>query len=62
MDNTTAYRVLINTEHQTPTVVSIHSLQYAEMVQTGMYTEHFMGTRKECQIEEENLLAEFIGE
>lgn len=42
-----AYRVMMS-DRGTSTVVSIHSFEYPEMVQSGLYEEVYAGTKKEC--------------
>jgi hypothetical protein len=52
------YKVMLSV-YGLPTVVSTNSSEYAAMCLTHNYTEYFSGTKKECEIEAEELIADF---
>ena len=43
-----------------PSVVSTNSTLYADLLQIGTYTDHFTGTKRECEEEKESLLSDLV--
>lgn len=56
------YVLLINSARLTTTVVAMYTVKYIDLIMTGFYKLHCIGTKSECDIEELNVLKEFIGE